>query len=170
VESRKNHLLLYQVWERARESGVMLPDLVIVGRMGWAAADAVYAMKNDPTVRASIHLLNEVSDAQLEWLYANCLLTIYPSLYEGWGLPIAESLARGKVCLASSSSAMPEVAGDLVDYFSPYDAGECLRLVERYLDPAVLAARVRQMREQYPVTRWDDTVRQLEAALHRLSQ
>jgi hypothetical protein len=161
VESRKNQLLLYQAWKLALESGRALPDLVIVGRIGWAAGDTVYAIKNDPAVRDAIHLLNEVKDAELEWLYA--------SLYEGWGLPIAESLARGKVCLASSSSAMPEVAGDLIQYFSPHDAGECLRLIERYLDAGVLSAKARQITEEYAITTWDEAFHRFETALDRLA-
>lgn len=168
IESRKNHLLLYQAWKRAQELERALPILVIVGRPGWAANDTIYAMRNDPAVNGSIHLLDEVSDARLQWLYERCLFTIYPSLYEGWGLPIAESLARSKLCLASSSSAMPEVAGDLIDYFSPYDAGECLRLIERYLDPDTLSAKARQIEAQYRVTSWDAAFADFESALQRL--
>ena len=145
-----------------------MPKLVIVGRMGWAAGDTLIAMKNDPLVRESILLMHDVGDRQLDWLYENCLFTIYPSIYEGWGLPIAESLSRGKLCLASSAAAMPEVAGDLIDYFSPFNASECLSLIERFLDPSALAAKVRRIREAYRPTSWDSAFLELEEAIQRL--
>lgn len=166
-EARKNHLLLYQTWKLAAEAGRSLPRLVIVGRVGWAAGDTLLAIQNDPLVGESIQVLHDVSDRQLDWLYDECIFAIYPSLYEGWGLPIAEALARGKLCLASSAPAMPEVAGDLIDYFSPYSAAECLSLVERYLDPLVREAKANVIRNAYKPTSWDDASLDFDEALGR---
>jgi glycosyltransferase involved in cell wall biosynthesis len=167
-EARKNYQLLYQVWTLALDRGLALPDLVIVGKLGSAAADTQRAITRDPRVRDSIHVLHEAGDDQLEWLYRDCLFTVYPSIYEGWGLPIAESLARGKLCLASSAAAMPEVAGSLIDYFSPYDAAECLSRIVDVLEPDRLAAKERQIREEYRPTSWDRAFQDFEAALVRL--
>lgn len=168
-ELRKNYHLLYQVWRLGAERpSEELPQLVIVGKRGWAAGDTMLAMAGDPMVNDSITVLHGVSDGELEWLYENCLFTIYPSLYEGWGLPIAESLAHGKLCLASNASAMPEVAGDLIEYFSPYDAGECFNLVVRHLEPSILHAKEREIAQRYVPTSWQESFRQFDAALRRI--
>ena len=161
LEVRKNHALLYNVWKLAQRHGVPLPRLVIVGGQGWLAGDALHLLATDPQVNANVTLLHDVSDAQLAWLYQHCRLSVYPSVFEGWGLPVAESLARGKVCVASNTSSMPEIAGDLIDYFDPYDAGECLRTLLKYLDDAVLAAKEAEIRTRYRRTGWDDTFAQV---------
>ena len=71
------------------------------------------------------------SDAELAFLYRNCRFTVFPSLYEGWGLPIGESLWFGKLCIASKTSSMPEVGGDLVDYVDPKDADSLQQAILR---------------------------------------
>jgi glycosyltransferase involved in cell wall biosynthesis len=156
-ELRKNHTLLYQAWRLAKERGVVLPRLAIVGRPGWGSSDIRYAMAHDPMIKHSILMLDSVTDPELEWLYRHCQMTIYPSLYEGWGLPIAESLAHGKVCIASDASAMPEVAGGLIDYFSPFSADDLLARLIASLDPARLAQKEAEIRRAYRQTSWNDT-------------
>ena len=64
---------------------------------------------------------SDVSENTLDWLYQNCLFTVYPSLYEGWGIPITESLSYGKVCVASSTSSMPEASSGLGVHIDPLD-------------------------------------------------
>ena len=59
---------------------------------------------HDPRVAGDFLTLSHVSDGELQWLYEHCLFTVFPSLYEGWGLPVAESLMNGKFVLASSRS------------------------------------------------------------------
>ena len=68
-----------------------------------------------------------MTDVELALLYRKCLLTMFPSLAEGWGLPVGESLAYGKICIASRAGAIPEVGGELVDYVDPYDASRRAR-------------------------------------------
>lgn len=73
------------------------------------------------------------NDAELGFLYENCLFTATVSFYEGWGLPIGESLSFGKTAVVADNSSMPEVGGDLVEYCnahsisSIYDA--CHKLI-----------------------------------------
>jgi glycosyltransferase involved in cell wall biosynthesis len=79
-----------------------------------------------------------------------CLLTIFPSLAEGWGLPVAESLAHGKFCVASNRTSIPEVGGDLIDYFDPADEDQVVAKIERVLfEPGYLAAREARLRTEY---------------------
>ena len=165
VENRKNHVLLYAAYRLARERGIELPPLVIAGRPGWNTADLRYTLAHDPAVAGLITLLPDIDDHELAWLYRNCRFTLYPSIYEGWGMPVAESLVAGKLCLTTDVSSLPEVAGSLIDYFSPFDGGECLRAIVRYLDDEVLAAKEDEIRTTYRVQTWTDTYRQVAAAL-----
>jgi glycosyltransferase involved in cell wall biosynthesis len=168
LQARKNHLLLYQAWKLALERGVTLPMLVIVGGTAFGAADTRYAIDNDPAVAGSIRILDHVADRELAWLYRHALFSVLPSVYEGWGLPVAESLAIGKICVASSAGSTPEIGGDLIEYFSPFSAAECLAAIERHLDPAFRREKEAAIRARYVVTSWDASSRQFAEALQRL--
>jgi glycosyltransferase involved in cell wall biosynthesis len=157
VEIRKNHMLIYYAYKLAEQQGIELPQLVVVGSRGWLTGDFQYLIEHDPRIKDKIIILDNVNDQGLSWIYANCIFSVYPSFYEGWGLPVAESLANGKMCIASNSSSIPEIAGDLIDYFTPYDAGACLDLMIKYLDPKTLKQKETQIKEKYKATSWDDT-------------
>jgi len=167
IEARKNHTLLYYVYKLAAQRGVKLPKLVLVGRRGWLTDDIFTLMTTDPETRNQFVFLQNISDEELSWLFGHCLFTIYPSFYEGWGLPIAESLARGVPCIASNTSSMPEIAGNLIDYFSPVSADECLAAIRHMLQPKALAAAKRKTK-QYTTTSWDDTFKIVNAHIKEL--
>ena len=101
--------------------------------MGWATRDVLQQIHDDPVVRDRIIVLFDVSDEELSWVYRNCQFTLYPSHYEGWGLPVAESLVYGKYCICTNATSVPEVAGDLVDHHDPLDAMTCMELIQRAL-------------------------------------
>lgn len=162
IEARKNHAALFYMLREAREQGITLPKIVIVGRKGWHTEDFRYMVKRDPIAREGIVLLSDTNDAQLTWLYNNCRFTIFPSFYEGWGMPIAESLAYGKMCIASNTSSMPEIAGDLIDYFSPYNTDELLKKVTKYLNQKELTTKEKQIKKQYKPTSWESMFAQVD--------
>jgi glycosyltransferase involved in cell wall biosynthesis len=156
VEVRKNHRLLYHVWHRLIEQfGPQVPPLVVAGEFGWLVGDLRHEIQTDPLMRDHLFFLPRVADAELRWLYEHCLFTLYPSHYEGWGLPVAEGLARGKYCIASSSTALPEVGGDLIDYHDPLDFAECFRLVQRALfEDGFVRQREERLRRAYRAHSW----------------
>lgn len=166
-EIRKNYFLIYQAVKLAELENVELPQIVIAGRRGWLTEDLHYVITHDPSTDEKINLLERVSDANLSWLYENCMFTVFPSVAEGWGLPIAESLQHGKFCLSSKTSSMPEVAGDRIDYFSPYDAGDCFRKIKFYVDKSRSAPNsfVKTAYRQYS---WDDSYAKLKSLVERI--
>jgi len=170
IQSRKNFDLLYRIWQRfALERQPDAPHLVVVGRPGFGSADLLYMIRNDPWIADSITLIQEASDAELGWLYAHCLFTLYPSWYEGWGLPLTESLAYGKTFIASDRSSLPEAGQGLGIHLDPYDlvswSGELMRLANDGETRAAMEQRILAVRR---VPNWSDTARKISAVLEEL--
>lgn len=163
VEARKNHLIMYYAMREAIVCGIEIPTMVVAGKKGWLMDDFFYLIKNDPVISKKIVFI-QPGDDELSWLYENCLFTIFPSFYEGWGLPVAESMFYGKFCLSSDRSSMPEIAGNLIDYYSPNDPIALLDKIVYYsgnLD--ILKTKENAIKVAYKPTSWDDTFNQVSA-------
>ncbi|HET9850439.1 MAG TPA: glycosyltransferase family 1 protein [Candidatus Saccharimonadales bacterium] len=160
LEVRKNRQLIHMAYKEGLLRGIDLPQMVIIGAKGWYNEDVLYQFQFDPQLKDKVHVLHGVNDSELRWLYENCLFTTFPSIYEGWGLPVAESLAYGKFCLTTNVSSMPEIAGDLLEYSSPYDSSQYLDLLVKYLDPATLKNKEEEIAKKYQPTQWGDTFKQ----------
>jgi glycosyltransferase involved in cell wall biosynthesis len=170
IEIRKNHRLLVRIWRRLleRHGADAVPVLLFVGRIGWLVEGLMAELAASRYLDGKVQHLADLSDAELQQAYRSCLFTIFPSLCEGWGLPIAESLAQGKVCLASNRTSIPEVGDDLVDYFDPTDEADALAKVERLLlDHGYLAAREARVRADYRPRAWADCVHSLIGKLEQ---
>jgi glycosyltransferase involved in cell wall biosynthesis len=127
IEARKNPIYLFNIWKMmARSRRSKIPCLVFVGRKGWLVQDFMDQLEACNYLGGKILVVHNVTDVELDLLYRKCVLTAYPSFVEGWGLPVGESLAHGKICLCSATGGIPEVGGKLVDYIDPYDAGDGL--------------------------------------------
>lgn len=173
VESRKNHTLLIEVWRRLVEKhgwdGV--PHLVLAGRPAFGADNVVRLLEENRYLDGKVRLVSGLTDAELEQAYRSCRITVFPSLLEGWGLPVTESLAYGKLCVASSRASIPEAGGDLVDYFDPGDPEDALRKIEQPLfDPDYLLTREREIASRFSKVSWktytDDMMRMLGRLSH----
>ena len=156
IERRKNHETIYRAYTRLVDEGCTdLPLLVFVGMPGWGVADLLADLRLDPRILPYIRILNHVTDADLVHLYRNAHFTVYPSLYEGWGLPVAESLAYGKFCLAANSASIPEVGGDLIEYLDPWDVPLWAERLRWYIEhPDALAAAEQRIRTHYQPASW----------------
>jgi hypothetical protein len=117
IEPRKNHALALSTWSRMIKTGRRIPLLVCVGAAGWYNEAFHQTIIRDVALAEKVLVLIDVSDQLLRLLYENCMFTIYPSRYEGWGLPVSESIGYGKVPLISRAASLPEVGGDLAVYF-----------------------------------------------------
>ncbi len=162
IERRKNHEILYRAWTRLRDQGVVPHRLVFVGMQGWGVTDLLNDMRLDPRTQSDIVLLNHVSDAELDWLYRHAAFTVFPSLYEGWGLPLVESLARGKFCLASSAASLPEAGGPHAEYLDPWDLPAWVDRLGHYMaHPEEVEAHNERIRREFRAPSWADTARQI---------
>ena len=118
IESRKGHLVALEAWAEliARHGADAVPQLVCVGNRGWLNDRIYERIASDPVLAAKVTMLSRLSDDELGLLYRTCRFTLYPSLYEGWGLPVTESLCHGKVPLISDAASLPQAGGDFAVY------------------------------------------------------
>jgi glycosyltransferase involved in cell wall biosynthesis len=136
IEPRKAHLTLLA----ALEAVPGVPVLAVVGNLGWHCRSIVAAIRRHEQ-SGRVRFLGPVSDADLAALYSAAKLLIYPSFYEGFGLPILEAMTCGCPALCRWSSSMPEVGGRAAAYFRGPGHGELASEIRRLLrDDAALTA------------------------------
>lgn len=155
IEIRKNHAYLVAAWRLMLDEGLDPPDLVLVGRYGWRVNDLMEQMRATQFLNGRIHVLHDLTDAELQMLYHSCQFTAFPSFVEGWGLPVGESLAHGRPCIASNTSSIPEVGGDLVDYVDPFNVREGVAAFKHMaFDAAYREKRERKVKADFKPRTW----------------
>lgn len=136
IEPRKGVRTLLRAYSLARQAfpnelSQTFPDLVLVGAFGWGCS-IEYEWINSPDAK-NIRHLGYVTDEQLVELYQGALCAVYPSQYEGFGLPVLEAMCFGVPVITTFTSSLPEIGGNSVIYVPPLDeealARELLRLV-----------------------------------------
>jgi glycosyltransferase involved in cell wall biosynthesis len=159
IEARKNHRMLYEAWDRCIRSKMVDPDrdrLVFVGRRGWAVNDLMRELSANPATRETLIVLNHVPDALLRRLYQRCAFAVFPSLYEGYGLPLAEALAYGKPCISSDAGSLPEIGDDLVLRIDPKDTIRWADALAHYLGaPRELDQMAARVKAEFKPVTWD---------------
>jgi glycosyltransferase involved in cell wall biosynthesis len=124
LRPRKNQIGLIRAFEEVVRHCPGIPHhLVFVGQNGWRAME-VHTAARKSVVADRIHFTGYVDDADLLDFYAACELFVFPSFYEGFGLPILEAMACGRAVACSNTTAMPEVAGKAAVYFDPSSQAE----------------------------------------------
>ncbi len=118
LEPRKNLPRLVAAYGRLEERLQREHPLVVVGAVGWETGDTLDALRS---LGDRCKMLGYVSDAALAELYRRCSVFCYPSLGEGFGLPVLEAMAAGATVLTSNVSSLPEVGGPAVEYVDPHD-------------------------------------------------
>ncbi|MEI6160765.1 MAG: glycosyltransferase, partial [Roseococcus sp.] len=160
IESRKNHLALFQAWQILLREDVDPPPLVLVGRPGWRVDDLMAQLESTRFLDGRIRVVHGVSDPELEGLYRGCLFTIFPSFTEGWGLPVGESLALGKLCLAALEGGTPEAAAGFAEPIDAYSPRDIAARVRHFVsDRAALAAAEARLRQGFSPRGWPDVTR-----------
>jgi glycosyltransferase involved in cell wall biosynthesis len=113
-------------------------------------------LRNARFLDGKIVLIESPSDADLTHLYHGCLFTLFPSLSEGWGLPVTESLAFGKPCIVANVTSLPEAGGSLARYFDPDNLNDVVSVIRTTITdrPGLAEWEARVKREFRPVS-WD---------------
>jgi glycosyltransferase involved in cell wall biosynthesis len=167
MSPRKNHRMLYDIWVRmANELGASCPPLIIVGSGGWMTNDILDLFMRDTTIARYVLLISAITDQELDWLYRNCMFTVFPTLYEGWGMPVSESLGYGKFCVASNVASVPEIAPGLVKLLDPMDFKAWYAQIRFYSSSlSARQAMESRIRETYRPSSWYRAAEQLLDAL-----
>ncbi len=166
MEARKNMWGLVQAWDRLRLcDGIELPKLVFAGNPGWLNQDFERFMAETGNLYGWVELVISPSDEELEFLYQNCLFSAMPSFFEGWGLPVGESLSYGKTAVVSQTSSLPEVGGDLVLYFDPHSISSITSAIHRMINEDGLRQRLESQISQTPLRGWEDVANDILKAI-----
>jgi len=121
---------------------------------------------NTDCLDGKLVLIENPTDAELVRLYEGCLFTLFPSFFEGWGLPVTESLSFGKPCLTSNSTSLPEAGGKLTRRFDPDNLGEAYSaILEVIQDRAGLARWEAQVKREFKPVSWSATAEEILAGL-----
>ena len=169
-EPRKNVMLVFDMLARA-PALLDRTRFVFAGKMGWLEEQHLLPAALEPAVAAGrIRFTGFLGDRAKFLALAGAQATLYPSVFEGFGLPVLESLAAGTPCVASWSSAIPEVGGDVCEYFDPLSAAG--------LERAIAAMAVRRAREGSTLSdacrahaarfTWDAALAAVAGPLHKL--
>jgi glycosyltransferase involved in cell wall biosynthesis len=174
LQPRKNYVRLIEAFARLP---LTTYQLLIAGGKGWLYQD-IYAAIDRLHLQDRARVLDFVADDDLPALYAMATLFVYPSFYEGFGIPILEAMACGAPVISSNTSSMPEVGGDpsagsgeaAALYFDPRDVDALAEAMQRALaDDALRAALRRKGFEQVKKFSWEKAAGELRGYLEILN-
>jgi glycosyltransferase involved in cell wall biosynthesis len=141
IEPRKNIIALVDALRVLRARGFS-QRLLIAGRPGWLYQATIDHLK-ETGMQDTVDFLDYVPDKDLPALFAACDAFVFPSLYEGFGLPPLEAMACGAPVIASNTSSLPEILGDAAVLVNPRDIGEIADAIERVISDAGLREALR---------------------------
>lgn len=167
LEPRKNHALVLAAFDRLK---VHYPDLglVIVGKQGWKTRGLADAIARHPEAGRRLRWMRQTDDATLDGLFRHAFLAVTPSLYEGFGTPVIEALARGVPTLCSDRGALPEAGGRWAEYFDPEDLDALVCLIERHLTDPDHHRSSRDALAAYRPPTWADGAKAIHGTLAEL--
>lgn len=170
VEPRKNLPRLLRCFFRlAEENAFSDVQLLLVGPTGWKTEEIFSTIESRPELRSRVRLTGYVPDADLAALYSGARAFVYPSLYEGFGLPVLEAMQCGAPVVTSNTSSMPEVAGDAGVCVPPQDLDALYHALHRLLSDDAWAAELgRRGLERSRRYSWDLTAEATVQAYHSM--
>jgi len=166
LEPRKNLPRLLDAWSSLRERMPNAPPLLIAGGKGWRSRGLRRRLQRSPGVR----YLGRLDRTRLVEVLQGALLFVYPSLYEGFGLPVAEAMACGLPVITSNTSSLPEVTGEAGILINPQHTEELASAMSKLLTDvrlrSELGARARERSRRFS---WDAAATRLEQVLLEVS-
>ena len=172
IEVRKNPTYLFHIWKLMAQSGrATIPKLVFAGRRGWLIRDFVGQLESCNYLDGNIVIVSDATDAELDLLYQECLLTVFPSFAEGWGLPVGESLAHGKISICTAGGATAEAGASLADYVDPYNVRSGFDQLLHYLDnPDARRRREEKIVECFEPRSWREVAEDVLASTRNIAR
>ena len=167
VEARKNHIFVFQCWKRLIEQhgADAVPDLVCVGKQGWLVEFTLNWLRVHHDLAGKVRMIGTVSDLDLAVLYRTAAFGVYCSHYEGWGLPVTETLSHGRAALVPQHSSLPEAGGPFASYYVPDSADSFCEQASRLLDARHRAALEASIQARFRPRAWEDVLDQMLATV-----
>jgi glycosyltransferase involved in cell wall biosynthesis len=167
LEPRKNLPRLVAAYARLPEETQRDHPLLVTGKVGWDTGETLAALDS---LGDRCRLLGYVPDAELAALYGRCAVFAYPSLGEGFGLPVLEAMAGGAAVLTSDRSSLPEVGGDAAVYVDPTDERAIAQELAALVADVPRRERLRlRAHERARAFSWDRTAALVLSALERVA-
>ena len=135
IEPRKNLINLVRAFEELLRNTSLRPQLVIAGKEGWLSAELTAYLRDSP-IKDQVLFTGHLSDDDLRALYSSCRVFVYPSLYEGFGLPLLEAMMCGAPVITSNVPSIIETVGDAARLISPTDFSDIARGLKGVLEDA----------------------------------
>jgi glycosyltransferase involved in cell wall biosynthesis len=135
IQPRKNLRRLIEAYRLMLDRNQNLDlELVLAGPLGWGYEETIAAANNGGGTRGRVVLPGALSDTDLASLIKGASLVVVPSLYEGFCLPMVESMASGAPTVAANASCLPEVSGGVLRYFDPTSVEDIANCLEQVLE------------------------------------
>jgi glycosyltransferase involved in cell wall biosynthesis len=133
IEPRKNHGMILHLWRRMiRRYGDRAPQLVVIGQRGWECGNVIDMLERCPLLRGRVVRRASCSDHELANYLGHAQALLFPSLAEGYGLPLIEALSLGVPVIASDLPVFRESSGDIPEYLDPLDESAWMSCIEVY--------------------------------------
>ena len=172
IEPRKNQDFLANIWsELVRTRGITnTPTLYIIGNAGPDADPLLNRIKDKNSKGCLIRIETGASEEVLENAYEHALFTVFPSIAEGWGLPVTESLSHGRFCIASSATAIPEAAEGFAELVDPRDGLGWIAAINKAIDnPKTLESHEKNILSNYQPKSWETVAKSLLDSLNAIN-
>lgn len=143
LEPRKNLRRLLQAYAGLKHTNQTNLPLIMAGGKGWLE-DGLRSYIEELGIENNVYLTGYVDDHTLQWLYQNCFAFVYPSLFEGFGLPVVEAMSLGAAVITSSTTSLPEVCGDAAVLINPKDTDALAEAMRRLENDSGLRAELQQ--------------------------
>ena len=165
LEPRKNLKLLIKTYTEMLDEGDALPDLVLAGRQGWKLEEVTGTISED--TKTHIHFTGFVEDLDLPQLYREAQLFVFPSIYEGFGLPVIEAMSQGTIVICSDAASLPEVANGAGYLFKSNNLEDLKRTIRNAIsDNSHRTERVRKGIETSNRYNWAQEAKKLYECLY----
>lgn len=170
IEGRKNHDMLLRVWTRLIDRfGSESPRLLIIGQRGWEADPVFDRLDRCAKLREHVVELNHCSDAEIARHLRSARALLFPSIVEGYGLPLVEALGAGLPVIASDLPVFREIAGDRPDYLAANHEAAWERAIVDYANEESEARSAQLERIQgFRAPTWSDHFARVEELLRKL--
>jgi glycosyltransferase involved in cell wall biosynthesis len=160
IEPRKNITAIISAFNYLKQKYKIEHQLILIGKKGWSYEPIFAAIENSPW-SSEIHHLNYLSDELVALFYLRADVFVYPSHYEGFGLPVLEAMTLGTPVVTSNTSSIPEVAGDAAILIDPNDSMQLAEAILKVISDRQLRQElIKKGKERAKLFSWERTAKE----------